>query len=83
LTLSPRADLVESALLLLFKHLSFFTSDAERKPDDPSAGVGMAAAFAARKDPTSVSSFDAAGIKEDLKDVVDELSSRLDSVRLF
>lgn len=78
------ADVLELALLLLFRHASFYL-DADRASETgatsrPDVGLGLAGSLKARKDPAlalSVSQFDLPSLREDLSDEFARLSDKL------
>ena len=84
LTKGALADILELALLILFRHVSFYL-DADRTSETgassrPDVGLGLAGSLKARKDPAlalSVSQFDLPSLREDLADEFSKLSERL------
>ncbi|BGP36830.1 hypothetical protein JCM10449v2_000732 [Rhodotorula kratochvilovae] len=84
LKLNSSLHVLELALLLLFRHASFYL-DADRASETgassrPDVGLGLAGSLKARKDPAlalSVSQFDLPSLREDLADDFAKLADRL------
>ncbi|KPV78555.1 uncharacterized protein RHOBADRAFT_51011 [Rhodotorula graminis WP1] len=88
LKLNASLHVLELALLLLFRHASFYL-DADRTSETgassrPDVGLGLAGSLKARKDPAlalSVSQFDLPALREDLADEFARLSERLTALQ--